>query len=123
MYNKFLKLVKKHKLKANSYYTSNPYDLIKGKYNKYELVLLERWGARTAKGHYGISLGQPTPEVFFKFLIDFLQLVESVNPEFEIIHIRIHYGKVQISLQNITKETQKCLDEIEGLLYDKFLIY
>ena len=116
-------LIKKNKLRRNSYYKQNPYLEIAKSISTEELALLEKWQCYTAKGHYGISLGNPTPKIWFKTLNSFLKQVKKHNPLFEIQQIKIKFGGIRIYLANINKETQESIQLLEAKLHDDHLIY
>lgn len=123
MKEKFKNLLKKHKLSRNSYYQSSPYKQEVGQCSKGELALLENWSHHVAKGWYGISLGQPTPDSWFRFLDAFLRLVRDYNPNFEIHQIKMKFGGLRCYLGNINEETRELVSQVEEIMYDDELIY
>lgn len=123
MKQKVLKLLSKYSIKRDSYYNFNPYLEKEIVISKEEVKLCESWQHRVEKGWFGISIGSPAPESWFKFLNEFLRLVEQYNPDFKILQIKQKFGECRMYLRNISEETQDIIDIVCDELFDKNLIY
>jgi hypothetical protein len=121
------KLTKKYNLAPDSYYTESPYknSSLVGypEASVKEKLLKIKWAAHIPVNHYGFSLGNPTPEVWFKTIDEFLDYVVWECRDFEILQVSIKFGRLKLNLGKITKEIQSEVGQLKDLLSDKFLIY
>ncbi len=121
-------LTKKYNLAAGSYYKSSPYSA-DTKTIGFSLVtprekeLRAKWSNYVQEKWYGISLGQPTPEIWFDVLDEFLEYVRANNSEFKILQIKVKFGAARIYLENISEESRGFANQLENLLSDKLLVY
>lgn len=117
-------LKQKYNLAPNSYYTKSPYSMdLYGKTNPREIILKNKWKDYVEQNWYGISLGEPTPIIWFEVIDEFLDYVKEKHLNFKILQIKIKFSNLRMYLENISPPTQKLVYELENLLSDKYLIY
>lgn len=117
-------LKQKYNLAPDSYYTKSPYSMdLYGKASPREVELRNKWKDYVPPRWYGISLGEPTPPVWFDVLDEFLDYTKEKHLNFKILQIKIKFSNLRMYLENISPPTQKLVYELENLLSDKYLIY
>lgn len=121
-------LIKKYNLAADSYYSESPYNKkslleISSEGITVEANLYEKWKPNIPDGWYGLSVGWPVPLVWYSVIGEFLDYVKLEKPDFQLLQIKIKYGGIRIHLDNVPLSIYKEADELEVVLYDKFLIW
>lgn len=59
---------------------------------KNDFYLIQKYKDNIGKGHYGFSIGTPTPPQWNEIIDDILQLCLEIDPKFEIHQIKIKFG-------------------------------
>lgn len=117
-------LKQKYNLAPDSYYTKSPYSMdLYCKTNPREIELRKKWKFHIPPKWSGISLGEPTPIIWFEVIDEFLDYVKEKHLNFKILQIKIKFSNLRMYLENISPPTQKLVYELENLLSDKYLIY
>lgn len=137
-------LIGKYELKENSYYQDDnfPYqernvleEKISNSRLSYEesrkiidgkrfFELKEKWDLHVEKGWYGFGgLGNPTPNVWYDVLDEFLGWIKTQCPDFKIFQIKIKMGSLRMYIGNVTPEVQEEISKLQMTMFDKKLIY
>lgn len=117
-------LKQKYNLAPDSYYQKSPYSMnLYAKTSPREIELRKKWKFHVEQNWYGISLGEPTPPVWFEVIDEFLDYTKEKHLNFKILQIKIKFGGLKMYLDNIAPNTQGLVFDLEKLLQDKYLIY
>lgn len=94
-----------------------------------DVYLFQKWAYRVPKGWYGFALGK-VPFEWGKIIDAFLTEVEQIDPNFEILQVKVKFGGLRCYLKlsdTLPPETKSRLQEetseLESWLYSKELVY
>ena len=126
------KILAKHKCYGHYYPDiENPYtdERCKNESPELEIKLMEKWSSRIGKGWYGFAIGRPCPDAWFYVIDEFLDYIQSLDPEFEIQQIKLKFGGLRFYIsytiddEELNEFVGLQIDKLERTLYCEKLIY
>lgn len=86
--------------------------------------LIEKYSKYIPKGHYGFSIGHPTPNAWNDIIEEILDLCIKEDPNFEIHQIKTKFGRICFYVHSDTIEDIFDIEVLIGnKLFDEALIY
>lgn len=86
--------------------------------------LVKKYYDNIPNGHYGFSLGDPTPNMWVECIVEILDYLLSHDPNLHICQIKIKYGGVRFYVESsVIEDIFEIERAVENIMFDKKLIY